>query len=362
MELALEVLREEFKQEITNGEINHIKAEKDLATIAIVGENMKRTPGIAGKLFGALGRGGINVIACAQGASETNISFVTDLKSLRKALNVIHDSFFLSEYQELNVFLAGVGTVGGSLLEQIKHQQKKLMMEKGLKINVVGIANLDKALFNREGIDLQNYKKLLEEEGIDSSTENFKNEILLMNIFNSVLVDCTASPEIADIYRDMLANNISVVAANKIAASGDYDNYMNLKELARKRGVKYLFETNVGAGLPIMNTINNLTNSGDKILRMEAVLSGTLNFIFNTISAEIPFSKAVLMAKEARFAEPDPRIDLSGTDVIRKLVILAREAGYRGAGGREKEFVHTRQLLKERSTISEKFAYARQRV
>ena len=195
------------------------------------------------------------------------------------------------------------------------------MMEKGLKINVVGIANLDKALFNREGIDLQNYKKLLEEEGIDSSTENFKNEILLMNIFNSVLVDCTASPEIADIYRDMLANNISVVAANKIAASGDYDNYMNLKELARKRGVKYLFETNVGAGLPIMNTINNLTNSGDKILRMEAVLSGTLNFIFNTISAEIPFSKAVLMAKEARFAEPDPRIDLSGTDVIRKLVI-----------------------------------------
>ncbi|HPD27916.1 MAG TPA: bifunctional aspartate kinase/homoserine dehydrogenase I [Paludibacteraceae bacterium] len=329
VELALEVLREEFKQEITNGEINHIKAEKDLATIAIVGENMKRTPGIAGKLFGALGRGGINVIACAQGASETNISFVTDLKSLRKALNVIHDSFFLSEYQELNVFLAGVGTVGGSLLEQIKHQQKKLMMEKGLKINVVGIANLDKALFNREGIDLQNYKKLLEEEGIDSSTENFKNEILLMNIFNSVLVDCTASPEIADIYHDMLANNISVVAANKIAASGDYDNYMNLKELARKRGVKYLFETNVGAGLPIMNTINNLTNSGDKILRMEAVLSGTLNFIFNTISAEIPFSKAVLMAKEARFAEPDPRIDLSGTDVIRKLVILAREAGYR---------------------------------
>lgn len=329
VELALEVLREEFKQEITNGEINHIKAEKDLATIAIVGENMKRTPGIAGKLFGALGRGGINVIACAQGASETNISFVTDLKSLRKALNVIHDSFFLSEYQELNVFLAGVGTVGGSLLEQIKHQQKKLMMEKGLKINVVGIANLDKALFNREGIDLQNYKKLLEEEGINSSTENFKNEILLMNIFNSVLVDCTASPEIADIYRDMLANNISVVAANKIAASGDYDNYMNLKELARKRGVKYLFETNVGAGLPIMNTINNLTNSGDKILRMEAVLSGTLNFIFNTISAEIPFSKAVLMAKEARFAEPEPRIDLSGTDVIRKLVILAREAGYR---------------------------------
>lgn len=329
VELALEVLREEFKQEITNGEINHIKAEKDLATIAIVGENMKRTPGIAGKLFGALGRGGINVIACAQGASETNISFVTDLKSLRKALNVIHDLFFLSEYQELNVFLAGVGTVGGSLLEQIKHQQKKLMMEKGLKINVVGIANLDKALFNREGIDLQNYKKLLEEEGIDLSTENFKNEILLMNIFNSVLVDCTASPEIADIYRDMLANNISVVAANKIAASGDYDNYMNLKELARKRGVKYLFETNVGAGLPIMNTINNLTNSGDKILRMEAVLSGTLNFIFNTISAEIPFSKAVLMAKEARFAEPDPRIDLSGTDVIRKLVILAREAGYR---------------------------------
>lgn len=329
VELSLEVLRAEFKQEIDNGEINHIKAEKDLATVAIVGENMKRTTGIAGKLFGTLGKSGINVIACAQGASETNISFVTDLKSLRKALNVIHDSFFLSEYQELNVFLAGIGTVGGSLLEQIKRQQKKLMLEKGLKINVVGIANVHNALLNREGIDLQNYKKLLDTAGIPSSPEIFKNEILSMNIFNSVLVDCTASPDIAAIYSDVLANNISVVAANKIAASGDYDNYIALKEQAQKRGVKYLFETNVGAGLPIMNTINNLTNSGDKILRMEAVLSGTLNFIFNTISAEIPFSKAVMMAKEARFAEPDPRIDLSGTDVIRKLVILAREAGYR---------------------------------
>ncbi|MFZ4726433.1 MAG: bifunctional aspartate kinase/homoserine dehydrogenase I [Paludibacter sp.] len=327
--VAVDALRKEFAYEIAQGEINDIFSEDDLATVAIVGDNMKRTPGIAGKLFGTLGRNGINVVACAQGASETNISFVTDRKSLRKALNVIHDSFFLSEYQVLNIFLIGIGTVGGSLLDQIKKQQPKLMSQNGLKLNVVGIASEFKMLFSREGINLENYIEEMEINGVDVSPELICNEILTMNIFNSVFVDCTASPQIADLYDILMQNNISVVAANKIAASSGYDNYASLKETARRRGVKFLFETNVGAGLPIINTMNSLTNSGDHIQKMQAVLSGTLNFIFNTISAEIPLSKAILMAKEARFAEPDPRIDLSGKDVIRKLVILAREAGYK---------------------------------
>ncbi|HET9571801.1 MAG TPA: bifunctional aspartate kinase/homoserine dehydrogenase I [Bacteroidales bacterium] len=325
---AVRVLQIEFKSEVENGEINKIFAEKDLATVAIVGENMKRTPGIAGKLFGTLGRNGINVIACAQGASETNISFVTNVSSLRKALNVIHDSFFLSEYQVLNIFLTGIGTVGGSLLDQIKQQQPLLMKQNGLKLNVVGIADINKAIFNRDGIDLENYQDLLYKEGIDTSPELLKEEILNMNIFNSVFVDCTASAQIAGLYRELMENNVSVVAANKIAASSEYNNYIGLKNLARQKGIKYLFETNVGAGLPIINTINNLINSGDRILKMEAVLSGTLNYIFNTISAEIPFSQTIKMAQEARYAEPDPRIDLSGKDVIRKILILAREAGY----------------------------------
>jgi aspartokinase/homoserine dehydrogenase 1 len=327
--IAVEVLKQEFDYEISQGQINNIISEDNLATVAIVGDNMKRTPGIAGKLFGTLGRNGINVVACAQGASETNISFVTDKSSLRKALSVIHDSFFLSEYQVLNLFIVGVGTVGGSLLEQIKMQQPKLITQNGLKINVVGIISESKMLFQAEGINLHKYKELLIPHNGPVSTDEIVDEILKMNIFNSVFVDCTASPKIATMYQQMLENNISVVAANKIAASSEYENYAYLKDISRRRGVKYLFETNVGAGLPIINTINNLTNSGDRIEKMQAVLSGTLNFIFNTISEEIPLSKAIMMAKEARFAEPDPRIDLSGKDVIRKLVILAREAGYK---------------------------------
>lgn len=328
-DLACEVLNEEFAKEIEMGEIGHVCAEKDLATVAIVGENMKHTPGIAGKLFGTLGRNGINVIACAQGASETNISFVVESKSLRKSLNVIHDSFFLSEYQVLNLFICGIGTVGDSLIEQIRCQQQKLMQENGLKLNVVGIANSSFAMFRREGLDLSNYRVELKEKGIKNSPKIFHDEVIKMNIFNSVFVDCTANAEVAALYKDFLQHNISVVAANKIAASSKYDNYRELKQVARHRGVKFLFETNVGAGLPIINTINDLINSGDKILKIEAVLSGTLNYIFNKISADIPFSKAIQMAKEEGYSEPDPRIDLSGKDVIRKLVILGREAGYR---------------------------------
>lgn len=328
-DLAVKVLEQEFNYEINLGSINRVLLERDLATVAIVGENMKYTPGIAGKLFETLGRGGISVIACAQGASEVNISFVIRNKYLKKALNSIHDSFFLSEYKALNLFIVGIGTVGSDLIEQIKQQQPKLMKQYSLKLNVVGIANGRKALFCREGIDLNNYRNLLEEKGIDSSPSILKEKITDMNIFNAIFVDCTANESIANIYNDLISKNISVVAANKIAASSDYDNYLQLKNLSRERNVKYLFETNVGAGLPIINTMNSLINSGDKIIKLEAVLSGTLNFIFNTISKDISFSKAVRMAKEVGFSEPDPRIDLSGTDVVRKLVILAREAGYR---------------------------------
>ncbi|MBE6300355.1 MAG: bifunctional aspartate kinase/homoserine dehydrogenase I [Parabacteroides distasonis] len=327
-DLAVEVLNEEFALERSQGDMNDTVAEKELATVAIVGENMKRTPGIAGKLFGTLGSAGISVIACAQGASETNISFVIKLKDLKKALNTIHDSFFLSEYKVMNLFIAGVGTVGGNLLEQIRIQQPKLMQQNGLKINVVGIANSKKVLLNRSGINLENCIEELKKNGEPCNPERLKEEILKMNIFNSVFVDCTAHQEVANLYEELLNNNVSVVAANKIAASSSYENYFKLKETARHRGIKFLFETNVGAGLPIINTMNNLINSGDHILKLEAVLSGTLNYIFNTLSAEIPFSKAIMMAKEEGYSEPDPRIDLSGKDVIRKLVILAREAGY----------------------------------
>ena len=325
---AAEVLNAEFAKEIETGAMFPMQVESGLATIAIVGENMKQTPGIAGKLFGTLGRSGISVIACAQGASETNISFVVDGRFLRKSLNVLHDSFFLSEYKVLNIFICGIGTVGGMLLEQIRTQQQFLMQSRRLKLNVVGISDVDNFVLDRDGIDLDNYEKILR-AGYPANTEHMRDEIVKMNIFNSVFVDCTASRQIAMLYQTFLEHNISVVAANKIAASSDYDSYLKLKQTARDKGVWFRYETNVGAGLPIIGTINDLCNSGDKILKIEAILSGTLNFIFNEIAADVPFSETVKRAKEQRYSEPDPRIDLSGTDVIRKLVILTREAGYK---------------------------------
>ena len=324
---AIEVLNNEFRKEIETGAMYPMSAESGLATIAIVGENMKHTPGIAGKLFGALGRSGISIIACAQGASETNISFVVQQDYLRKSLNVIHDSFFLSEYKVLNIFICGIGTVGGKLIEQIRDQQEVLKKENRLNLNVVGIASSSKAIFSRDGIDLYNYKSELAASE-PSNSRKLLEGILKMNIFNSVFVDCTASQEVAGLYEPLLEHNVSVVACNKIAASSDYENYIRLKNIALTHGVKFRFETNVGAGLPIIGTINDLVHSGDRILKIEAVLSGTLNFIFNELSADVPFSETVRRAREQGYAEPDPRIDLSGMDVIRKLVILAREAGY----------------------------------
>ena len=328
VEAAVSALNEEFAAEIEDGAMFPMHAECGLATIAIVGENMKHAAGIAGKLFGTLGRSGISVIACAQGASETNISFVVKSDFLRKSLNVLHDSFFLSEYKVLNLFICGVGTVGGKLIEQIKNQYHELMVRNGLKLNVVGIASSHNAIFNRDGLNLDTFRDDLKTSE-PSSPEKLRDNVIAMNIFNSVFVDCTASKDIAALYQCFLENNISVIAANKIAASSNYESYAKLKRTALARGVKFRFETNVGAGLPIIGTINDLRNSGDKILKIEAVLSGTLNFIFNEISSDIPFSETVHRAKEQGYSEPDPRIDLSGTDVVRKLVILSREAGYK---------------------------------
>lgn len=325
---AARVLNNEFADEIEDGAMYPMHVESKLATVAIVGENMKHAAGIAGKLFGTLGRSGISVIACAQGASETNISFVVQGAELRKAMNVLHDSFFLSEYKVLNLFICGVGTVGGKLIEQIRSQYENLKEHSRLKLNVVGVASSHNAIYSRDGIDLDHYKEQLEASE-PSNPEKLRDTILSMNIFNAVFVDCTASKEIAALYQCLIDHNVSIVAANKIAASSSYDDYTRLKETALRRGIKFLFETNVGAGLPIIGTINDLRNSGDRILKIEAVLSGTLNYIFNKISAQCPFSETVKHAKEEGYSEPDPRIDLSGTDVVRKIVILAREAGYR---------------------------------
>lgn len=323
-------IRQEFEREIASGLINKVRHEEDLCIVAIVGENMKHSAGIAGKLFYTIGKNGINVVAIAQGASEQNISWVVKKSDLRKTLNVVHESFFLSPYIELNIFLVGIGTVGRDLIKQINQQQQKLQKEHRLVLRVCGVANSRKMVFNREGFDTSGIAKILADDGAEKSDMNgFCSQMISMNMFNSVFVDCTAEKKVADHYHTILNNYISIVAANKVAASSDYLAYRELKELAAKRGVKYLFETNVGAGLPLISTINDLMRSGDRIVRIEAVLSGTLNFIFNTLSSEIPLSTAIRLSKEKGFSEPDPRIDLSGVDVVRKLVILGRESGYK---------------------------------
>jgi aspartokinase/homoserine dehydrogenase 1 len=322
-------IQQEFQREIASGLINKIGSEEDLCIVAIVGENMKHSAGIAGKLFYTIGKNGINVVAIAQGASEQNISWVVKKSDLRKTLNVVHESFFLSPFIELNLFLVGIGTVGRDLLKQISQQQSKLQKEHRLKLRICGVANSRKMVFDREGLDPADVAQLLSGELAEKSDmKDFCAKMIEMNMFNSVFVDCTAEKKVADQYHDILNNYISIVAANKVAASSEYQAYRELKELAAKHGVKYLFETNVGAGLPLISTINDLKRSGDRIVRIEAVLSGTLNFIFNTLSNDIPLSKAIRLSKEKGFSEPDPRIDLSGVDVVRKLVILGRESGY----------------------------------
>jgi aspartokinase/homoserine dehydrogenase 1 len=325
---AVEALQEEFEIEIKHRKEMEIEVIAKLSIIAIVGEGMRHTPGISANLFRSLGRNGISVIATAQGSSELNISVVIEVNYLKKAMNVIHEGFFLSDYRELHLYLAGLGNVGKKLMMQLQKQQKKLQENLKLKVNLVGIINSRKMVIDPSGIDPASYMDRLE-KGETSDLDGMIEAIGQNNLRNSVFIDCTASDSVGMVYDRLFDKYVSVVTANKIAASSSFENYGHLKKLAIQKGVKFSFETNVAAGLPVISTINDLIKSGDRILKLEAVVSGTLNYIFNTMSSEIPFSKAIRMAKEEGYSEPDPRLDLSGTDVKRKLLILARESGYR---------------------------------
>jgi bifunctional aspartokinase / homoserine dehydrogenase 1 len=325
---AAEAMHEEFKIEIDLNNELKVLIEKNLSIIAIVGERMKNTPGISATLFRSLGRNGINVIATAQGSSELNISVVIKNESLKKALNVIHDGFFLSRYKEMYLFVAGTGLVGSSLLKQMQSQYSTLLSEHNLKVNLIGVTNSRKMLIDKKGISLENYRETLKTTGEKGDISGFIQQMTKMNLRNSIFIDCTADDNVASKYEDILSKYVSIVTANKIACSSEYNYYQKLRTIANERGVRLMYETTVGAGLPIIKTISDLIVSGDKILKIEAVLSGTMNFIFNELSEEMPLSSAIKKAREKGYSEPDPRVDLSGTDVVRKILILAREAGY----------------------------------
>ena len=326
--VAAEAMQKEFKDEINlNNEIK-VLIEKNLSIIAIVGERMKNTPGISANLFKSLGRNGISVIATAQGSSELNISVVIKKESLKKALNVIHDGFFLSRYKEMYIFIAGTGLVGTSLLKQLQKQYSTLLNEHGLKINLMGVANSRRMVIDKKGITLDNYRDTLKTKGEKGDISIFIQQMTRLNLRNSVFIDCTADNDVALRYKDILSKYVSIVTANKIACSSEYAYYQELKAIANDRGIRFMYETTVGAGLPIIKTINDLIVSGDKILKIEAVLSGTMNFIFNELGPDVPLSDAIRKAREKGYSEPDPRVDLSGTDVVRKILILGREAGY----------------------------------
>ena len=326
--IASDAINDEFKIEIINNKELKILVEKNLSIIAIVGEKMKNTPGISATLFKSLGRNGINVIATAQGSSELNISVVIKNESLKKALNVIHDGFFLSRFKEMYLFIAGTGLVGTSLMKQLHEQYSTLISEHNLKINLIGVTNSRKMLIDKKGIPLENYREVLKTSGEKGDISVFIQQMTKLNLRNSVFIDCTADEDVASRYEDILSRYVSIVTANKIACSSKQDYYEKLKSIANERGIRFMYETTVGAGLPIIKTINDLVLTGDKILKIEAVLSGTMNFIFNELSSEMPLSNAIRKAREKGYSEPDPRVDLSGTDVVRKIMILAREAGY----------------------------------
>jgi len=326
--IAADAINDEFKIEIELNKEIKILIEKNLSIIAIVGERMKNTPGISATLFRSLGMNGINVVATAQGSSELNISVVIKNESLKKALNVIHDGFFLSRFKEMYLFIAGIGMVGSSLMKQLQKQYSTLVSEHNLKINLIGVINSRKMIIDKKGIPLENYKEALKTSGEKGDISVFIQQMTKLNFRNAVFIDCTANEDVASRYAEILSKYVSIVTANKIACSSAQSYYQQLKSIANERGVRFMYETTVGAGLPIIKTINDLVLSGDKILKVEAVLSGTMNFIFNELSPEIPLSSAIRKAREIGYSEPDPRIDLSGTDVVRKIMILAREAGY----------------------------------
>ena len=325
---AKKTIDNHFAFEISLKKVAHAKVESEMTNIAVVGDRMKDHQGISGKLFSSLGANNINIRAIAQGASERNISIVIDKKNTQKALNTIHESFFEKQTKELNLFITGVGNVGGKLLEQINRQKKYLLENLGLKIRVIAISNSRKMLLNEEPIDLENWEQSLKLSRIKSDRELFYKHIKELNLRNSIFVDNTASEDIADEYNRYLAENVGVVTCNKIACASSFKNYLDLKKTARRFGTPFLFETNVGAGLPVIDTLNNLIASGDEIKKIEAILSGSLNYVFNNFNSKTTFKNIVQKAQNMGFTEPDPKIDLSGVDVARKILILARESGF----------------------------------
>lgn len=329
VEKAEKAISDEFGYEMENRKINPLDVETDLSIIALVGSRMKQQVGVSAKLFDTLSHNGVNVRAIAQGSTELNISVVIARKDLRKSLNSIHESFFLSDRKKLNLFMIGVGNVGKVFIEQVKAQQKYLSEKHHLDIFIAGIANSRKMHFNAEGIDLENWQETLDNDGMIMERNQFLEEMKTMNLRNTVFVDSTASEEITELYKEVLESSISIVTPNKIACSSDYDTYKELTDSALKYKSRFLFETNVGAGLPVISTLNDLIKSGDQVHKIQAVLSGTLNFIFNNYDGTKLFSEVVQDAKDAGFTEPDPRIDLSGVDVMRKILILARESGFK---------------------------------
>jgi aspartokinase/homoserine dehydrogenase 1 len=317
-----------FSPEITAGTVDPLVIETGLSVIALVGEQMKSHPGVSGKMFGALGRNGVNVRAIAQGSSERNITAVIAAGDVKKAINVLHEEFFEASYRQLNLFITGAGNVGRRLIDQLQKQQDWLQQQLRIQVRVVGLANSRKMIFDNEGIDLAHWRARLD-LGSPMDLDEWVAGITARNLRNSVFADVTANQDVATCYASLLQKSISVVACNKIACSSPYNNYRQLKDLAREYNARFLFETNVGAGLPVIGTLNDLLRSGDTVRRIEAVLSGTLNFVFNHYNGEKPFSDVVRQAQEEGYTEPDPRLDLSGTDVMRKIMILAREAGSR---------------------------------
>ena len=325
-DLAKKTIDAYFANEIETGKVEPLNVERDLSIIALVGDNMKSHTGISGKMFGALGRNGVNVRAIAQGSSERNISAVISMLDVKKALNVLHEEFFETTYKQINLFIAGVGNVGSRLIAQLRQQNEYLQKNMRLQIRVIGIANSKKMLFNEEGINTETWKSDLE-KGADMELNTFIETIRGMNMRNSVFVDVTANSDLAGMYDRLLEKSIGVVACNKVACSSSYKYYTRLKDLAREYNAPFLFETNVGAGLPVIGSLNDLVRSGDSVKRIEAVLSGTLNFVFNNYKGEQTFAEVVKQAQDEGYTEPDPRLDLSGKDVMRKIMILAREAG-----------------------------------
>jgi len=323
---AIQAVDAAFANEITLQKVEPLKIEKALSIVALVGENMRNHTGVSGRMFSAMGRNGINIRAIAQGSSEKNISAVIQTSDVRKTINVLHEDFFETTYKQVNVFLAGVGNVGGKLLAQLQQQSGFLQEKLHLNIRLTGIINSTRMLIDESGIDINNWKNLLN-DGARADLHQFIENIHTLNLRNAVFVDITANDTVAGVYDKLLQKSIAVVACNKVAASSNYDSYKKLKDLSREFNAHFLFETNVGAGLPIIGTINDLMHSGDRIHKIEAVLSGTLNFVFNHYDGKRKFAEVVKQAQDEGYTEPDPRLDLGGTDVMRKIMILARESG-----------------------------------